>query len=479
MKQLALALLPFLLTCAHGASTFSPLDQAPYNISGFSVKTVANTHHIGGNLVVANKSRAAVWGSLNGMQVMALPEGLTLIESKLAALSADGTTATGTVTYQNASSVTLEAAFRWQIGSVAELMTGTGTAEAVVFPSAISANGAVIIGDSTESGSGVAFSYQAGNRTILTAPAGALIHSGEALSADGSVLAGYALFDEGSNAIAWRSGVPTRLSHGAGYSESVATAVSGNGKVIAGYALGPKISGAGTTDRAVLWNEAGEMTALVHVSGWDSAIPSALNADGTVATGYLERFDAVSGKYKYAAFIWDATAGMRTLQTELANSYGIDLSDGLGGNWSLEDARVSADSTFIYGTARDSEGVSTGFIFDTLEWRVYFRGSTVVGTNIIYCNWLSDFLYIPEYPIVWSTTHDWIYCPPGINDSYWIYDWAMDSWWWTNRTTYPYLFQLGETAESTRWLYYFREYGTHPRYFADLKVVPSVIIAYP
>jgi hypothetical protein len=74
-------------------------------------------------------------------------------------------------------------------------------------------------------------------------------------------------------------------------------------------------------------------------------------------------------------------------------------------------------------------------------------------------------------PWIFHAQHGFVYHNPGsTNDSIFFYDDAMQSWWWTNETDYPFMYGFGIPADNAgtvagdAWLWYF-EGTSGPRNF--------------
>ena len=75
-------------------------------------------------------------------------------------------------------------------------------------------------------------------------------------------------------------------------------------------------------------------------------------------------------------------------------------------------------------------------------------------------------------PWLFHAQHGFIFKSEGSTDeSTFIFDLSMSAWWWTNTTTYPFLFAFNPQPDSagtdvdTQWLFYFEETSA-PRVFA-------------
>ena len=125
---------------------------------------------------------------------------------------------------------------------------------------------------------------------------------------------------------------------------SIANGISADGSVVVGRGA----SASGT--EAFRWTSGGGMVGLGDLPGGSfSSIANGVSADGSVVVGLS---NSASGLNE--AFLWDATNGMRSLQTVLSTDFGLGASL-LG--WTLTEAHgISADGLTIVGYGFDPDG---------------------------------------------------------------------------------------------------------------------------
>jgi hypothetical protein len=95
------------------------------------------------------------------------------------------------------------------------------------------------------------------------------------------------------------------------------------------------------------------MVSIGHLPGRRLTHPGAVAADGLVIVGasFIDRRDPAT------AFIWDATHGMRSLQSVLEMEYGLDLA-----GWTLENASgITPDGSVIVGWGKNLAGRQEAF----------------------------------------------------------------------------------------------------------------------
>jgi len=191
----------------------------------------------------------------------------------------------------------------------------------------VSADGTVVVGSADdEMGNGLAFRWTSGTGTTSLGTLSGDLNSGASgISANGQVIVGGSSSDTTSQAFRWTSsGGMVGLGQLPGGQGSFAQAVSANGSVIVGG--GQNASG---NNEAFRWTSAGGMVglgALDTVNFYSQA--NAVTPDGAIVVG--TSLVGTSGEGQ--VFIWDATNGMRNLQTLLETTYGIDLT-----GWQLSD----------------------------------------------------------------------------------------------------------------------------------------------
>jgi probable HAF family extracellular repeat protein len=231
-------------------------------------------------------------------------------------------------------------AFRW----VGGIMTGLGFLGGGSSSNAygISADGSVIVGiaTSTAFGNGEAFRWVNGTMTSLGCltvlnNAQQFQCGATAVSADGSVVVGNSS-DSGSllnHAFRWVGGTMTFLPNPCPSCLITAAAVNSDGTVLVGEARFVQ-NGPVTAYRWVN----GKIHALGQLPGGNSSTALAVSADGSVVVGQ-------GGGGNGEAFIWTAATGMQTLSAVLAAA-GVDLT-----GWGLNQATgISADGTVVVGT---------------------------------------------------------------------------------------------------------------------------------
>ena len=242
-------------------------------------------------------------------------------------LSSDGTTFVGK---NNSGS---PHAYLWKTdGTQTDLGTLPGLINST--PTAVSADGSVVVGESYTSDYKHAFLWTAaGGMTDLGTISGGISTSAIGVSADGSVVVGYAIDSRNYHAFRWTSaGGMIDL----GGTNAYPYAVSADGNVVVGTA------NAGTTDYAFRWTSAGGMVNLGELGGTYSCA-FAVSADGSVVVG-----NATDANRVNHAFRWTAAGGM------------TDLGMFSGGTMSYANY-VSADGSVVVGEADAAN--NAGYVF--------------------------------------------------------------------------------------------------------------------
>ncbi len=240
-------------------------------------------------------------------------------------------------------------AFRWQDG----VMTGLGFLPPAPYSQAkaVSADGAVVVGQAFGGGMGEAFRWQNGVMTGLGFLAGGDASLAFGISGDGSVVVGRSHSENSGpgadEAFRWQDGVMTGLGDlpGGGFN-STATSVSPDGNFIIGFGIsdsGPE---------AFRWVN-GVMTGLGDLPGGDfTSVAHGVSGDGSVVVGYS---DTDRGS---EAYIWDAQHGMRNLREVLVNDYGQNLT-----GWTLTEATaVTPDGRTVIGNGTNPSGQPQAWI---------------------------------------------------------------------------------------------------------------------
>jgi probable HAF family extracellular repeat protein len=284
-----------------------------------------------GATVVGRSNGAFRWSFGAGMESLGSLPGT--VSSDATAVSGDGSVIVGT---------SGDAAFRWTVlGGMQDLGLSPFSA-----PNAVSADGAVVVGDAQTQYGVSAFRWTAAEGAVLLTPLGLEWSSALDVSADGSAIVGQVTSffpDEQSVAVVWR---PAGLGFlgwlpGAPFLQSAARAVDADGSVIVGDSAAPG------GYEAFRWTPRQGMMSLGEPSeAWD------LSADGAVVVGRTRSFVAAE------AFVWDPLHGLRSLRDVLVNDYGVDLT-----GWSLHHApAISADGQTIVGSGTNPSGQLEGWI---------------------------------------------------------------------------------------------------------------------
>jgi probable HAF family extracellular repeat protein len=226
-------------------------------------------------------------------------------------------------------------AFRWtSAGGLQELgaLTEGGFSEAKY----VSADGSVVVGDSdAEDGNRYAYRWtQAGGMVSLGALAGGGNSFSYGISADGSVVVGFSDNGDGNqHAFRWTASQGMmNLGVLLGGSYSQATAVSDDGKVVVGISE----MGDGNV-YAFRWTQEKGMQILGTLEGALGLLPIDISADGSVVIG-----NTTDG-WNNSAFRWTASEGIKSLGT-ITN----ELYSSVQG--------ISSDGSVVVGDAADTDG---------------------------------------------------------------------------------------------------------------------------
>ena len=268
----------------------------------------------------------------------------------------NGSTVVGHGTGTNGASL----AFKWTHG--AGLISLGDLAGGEVFSQAkgVSDDGSIIVGYSTSALGDEPFRWTAagGMQSLGTLPGGT--NSGVAwdISADGAVIVGQAQNTNGfTEAFRWTAatGLVGLGDLPGGAFSSRALAVSRNGRWIVGR------SESANGKEAFVWSSETGMRGLGDLPGGvmaDRFDGDAFSvSDDGVVVGSSET--VVNSEFGHAAFIWDATRGIRDLKTVLASDFGVNMR-----GWTLESAEgISANGRFLAGSGTDPAG-------NLVAWRV-------------------------------------------------------------------------------------------------------------
>ncbi len=207
-----------------------------------------------------------------------------------------------------------------------------------------SADGSIIVGVIGLGGSG-AFPMQwtgGGEASVIHMTNGGV----SAVSDDGNVLVGDTYTVSTMHACRWTSAGPELLDNGGAANTSAwAHGISGDGNVIVGFA-----SPTNGALQAGWWDVTGKFTALDSAASTDTDTQAlAASGDGSVIVG----ISCASGSCDTTAkaFVWDATGGMRPLDSVLT---------GYPGSFTTA-VDVSADGSVIVGQYRDEASQVIGY----------------------------------------------------------------------------------------------------------------------
>ena len=269
-----------------------------------------------------------------------------------------GVSANGSVVVGNSSSTLSTEAFRWSAsGGLQGLGTLTGGTSSG--STGTSANGSVVVGFSTSSSGLQAFRWtQAGGMQGLGDLPGGIFQS-QALdtSADGSVVVGRSSSVNGADeAFRWTSadGMQGLGDLPGGIFSSRAYAITADGSVIVGG--GASANG----NEAFRWTAAGGMQGLGDLAGGSfSSEAYEVSADGSVVVGFSSSGNGIE------AFRWSATNGMQ------------GLGDLTGGSFQSLALGVSADGNVVVGQGNSANGTEA------------FRWTQATGMQSL-AAWLED-----------------------------------------------------------------------------------------
>jgi probable HAF family extracellular repeat protein len=380
-------------------STFKATDEARFGRRFYMCRRFFNLQLIT-TVVLCGAARAATFtnlGSLGGYSTYGVP--FDLSENGLVIV---GWSASPTVYDESAG-------FRWSSGLGMEQLPDIPAG--VMTPSAVSANGQVIAGNS---GAGYPIAHRwtspSGWQSLGDLPGGDALSYANAISSSGATIVGasrteprsasttgWQAFrwtgemgmtglgyanpnDVESNALAMSAdarfivGTFTTATHNtyafrwsteAGMqplagdpANSQANAISNDGRVIAGVSMG----GFGPLYRAFRWTEDGGMQNLgvLEESGFHpSSIATGMTSDGSIVVGHS--YAGTVGD-NIVPFIWDASHGMRSIQEMLLNEFGLAAS--LAGLTLTLTPLISADGKILAGTAFDKLGGFHGWRVD-------------------------------------------------------------------------------------------------------------------
>lgn len=311
-----------------------------------------------GSSASSTGTEAFCWTASGGMVGLGYLPSATLF-STASGVSGDGSVVVGSSRFTPGSSQ-LEA-FRW---------TETGMVGLGVLPDAppaqfrsnaygVSVDGATVVGEAVGYGSSTenAFRWTALDGMVPLREPG-LGSQSYGVSPDGGVIVGNAHMAGSSTAgqaFRWTAadGMVGLGVIAGGQEPSAARAVSGDGWVIVGESRSPNAGGSSFRE-AFCWTPDAGMVGLGDLPGGQfHSLAKDVSADGSIVIG--SGTTALGSE----AFIWNETAGMRSLQELLLNDLGLDL----GGFTSLLDATgISDDGITIVGSGINADGHTEAFI---------------------------------------------------------------------------------------------------------------------
>lgn len=213
--------------------------------------------------------------------------------------------------------------------------------------SAVSADGAVVVGSSGGGAGREAFRWDAdgGMQGLGDLPGGSFQSQARGVSADGTIVVGSSRSAPGIEAFRWDagSGLQGLGDLPGGDFRSRAVGVSADGQVIAGW---------GRTSvgvEALRWDATSGLQGIGDLPG--SVVrssASAISADGSTIVG------SSASEQGEEAFRWDAVGGMQ------------GLGDLPGGSFASFATGVSGDGSIVVGGAREEQG-EVGFVWDSLQ----------------------------------------------------------------------------------------------------------------
>jgi probable HAF family extracellular repeat protein len=236
----------------------------------------------------------------------------------------------------------LDRGFRWtQASGMQSLGDLPGGAEFSV-AEGISADGAIIVGQSASALGKEAFRWTEGSGLVGLGdlPGGAFSSTALAISGDGSTIAGVGTTASGSEVFLWTESAGIV---GLGFA-GTPTAVSDDGSVVVGT-VGPNNYGPNDTSEAFRWSAEDGLVGLGHFPGGQASYGLGVSGDGTLVVGH-SRGEALH------AFIWDEANGLRRLD-QVLSGLGADLT-----GWGILSGAhdISTDGTWIVGYGQNPSG---------------------------------------------------------------------------------------------------------------------------
>jgi probable HAF family extracellular repeat protein len=336
------------------------------DLAGGAIDSAAEAVSDDGVVVVGGSDstsgpQAFRWTTTGGIVGLGdLPGGV--FNSAATGVSANGSVIVGT----GVNSADESRAFRWTSGGgmVALNAFSCFLCDDFAFGNKLSANGLVAVGGSNPDSNSLEGARWTGGGTAISAlgwlSGGGSLSEGRAASSTGSLIVGTSDATAGQRAFRWTtSGIVALPDITGAMVKSAANDVSDDGNVIVGE------SNANASDtglpRAVRWVGPSYPTAIQLGALPGASFPSS-RALGVSANGAIIVGLANDDESDDAAFVWDATHGMRELATVLTEEYGLDL-----GAWRLTEARGvsnvnAAGEYWIVGSAINPSGNPEGYV---------------------------------------------------------------------------------------------------------------------
>ena len=330
-----------LLAAAANAQSLTELPIGP-NWSGASAARIsADGILIAGSATTPNAGRPYWCDTEAATELPVIAGGIFAIAN---AISADGQSIVGASAYQHGPGT--HAVLWTRSGFMQDLGTLTGFEAGTAGAYGVSADGSVIVGQSSSTEPGGAFRWTAGLGMINLGSLGPNWGSAAyAVSADGMIIVGASTSSTTTHAFRWTAADGMQdLGLLSGTTFARALDISPDGTVIIGAC------GLDATSVAVRWTAAGPQP-LGSLAGFTNAEALAASTSGAVIVG-----DAYTASAQRRAFIWTQTTGMLDLAAYL-NSRGLSTA-----GWTLERARgISPDGLRIVGDGTHN-GLSRAFL---------------------------------------------------------------------------------------------------------------------
>ena len=245
-------------------------------------------------------------------------------------------------------------AYRW---TATEGMIGLGglSASGVSLATAVSGNGAVVVGGAIATTGTQAFRWDAINGLVGLGyfPGGGFHSYARGVSTDGTYIVGSASTPAGSQGFLWTAtdGYTGLGDLSGGTFFSSAYAVSEDGSVV----VGGSISALSGNDREPFrWTSETGMVSLGDLPGGPRAgYALAVSANGEVIVGFSESGRGQEG------FVWTAATGMVNL-TDYLTGLGVDT----GGLFIGAAYDVSADGRYVSGSMTNADGFTEAYVVD-------------------------------------------------------------------------------------------------------------------